>query len=120
MTDDSQTIALVNDAAAGNASAVSELFARYRERLLRMVAYRIDGRLQGRVDPADVVQEALIVASDRLADYAKRRPLPFYLWLRQITREQLVHAHEQHVQAEKRSVTRECDPGVPLSARLTG
>ena len=42
-------------------------FDRDRERLRRMVALRLDRRLQGRVDPSDVIQEAYIDAAARLA-----------------------------------------------------
>jgi RNA polymerase sigma-70 factor (ECF subfamily) len=60
------------------------------------------------------------VASQRLGDYAAERPIPFYIWLRQITWEQLIHAHERHLGAQKRSVTRECDLGGSLSAWSRG
>ena len=49
-----------------------------------MVAVRLDRRLAARVDPSDVVQEALADAAPRpLDDYLRDRPLPFYPWLRQ-------------------------------------
>src|SRR5262245_65748373 len=42
----------------GDAQALVALFSRYRDRLKRMVRLRLDRRLQGRVDPSDVLQEA--------------------------------------------------------------
>ncbi len=44
----------------GDESALLELFARHRDRLRRMVDLRLDRRLQGRLDPSDVLQEASI------------------------------------------------------------
>ena len=44
--------------AAGDQQALAELFARYRDRLRRMVKLRLDRRLQGRVDASDVLQDA--------------------------------------------------------------
>ena len=72
-----------------------------------MVAARIDDRVARRVDPSDVVQEALAVAHERLSEYLKQPDSPFYPWLRQIGLDRLVEAHRQHIYAEKRSVCRE-------------
>jgi RNA polymerase sigma-70 factor (ECF subfamily) len=72
-----------------------------------MVAARMDERLSARVDPSDVVQDALTVASERLAEYLRARPIPFYPWLRQIAWNRLVDLHRSHVMTDKRSVARE-------------
>ncbi len=76
-----------------------------------MVAVHLDRRLRPRVDPSDVVQEALADAAEKLSDYARRRPLPFYPWLRQIAWDRLIDLHRRHITASKRSVKRE-DPDV--------
>ena len=47
----------------GEAVARQELLVRHRGRLRRMVAMRLDQRLSARVDPSDVVQEALADAA---------------------------------------------------------
>ena len=72
-----------------------------------MVALRMDRRLVARVDPSDVVQEALADAARELSDYLRRRPLPFYPWLRQLAWDRLVEVHRRHLKAGKRSVRRE-------------
>jgi RNA polymerase sigma-70 factor (ECF subfamily) len=46
---------LLEAARNGDEIALAVLVERYRERLERMVRLRMDRRLQGRVDPADVV-----------------------------------------------------------------
>jgi len=68
---------------------------------------RFDTRVAQRLDPSDVVQEALTEASRRLPVYIADRPLPFYPWLRQIAWERLLQLQRQHVRASKRSVVRE-------------
>ena len=98
---------LLRRAGAGDRSAEGQLLDRHRGRLRQMVAVRIDPRLVARVDPSDVVQEALAEAARTLPRYLRDRPVPFYPWLRQIAWERLVHLHAQHVGAQKRSVTRE-------------
>jgi RNA polymerase sigma-70 factor (ECF subfamily) len=72
-----------------------------------MVAVRMDPRMAARVDPSDVVQEALGDAARHLDDYLKGRPLPFDLWLRRLTWERLVEAQRRHILARRRSVNRE-------------
>ena len=54
-------------AAAGDADGWRELLAQHRDRLRRMVALRLDPRLQGRIDPSDVLQEAYLDAAGHLA-----------------------------------------------------
>jgi RNA polymerase sigma-70 factor (ECF subfamily) len=98
---------LLERAGTGDRTARQELLARHRGRLRQMVALRIDRRMAARVDPSDVVQEALADAALSLSDYLKHRPLPFYPWLRQFAWERLLQIHRRHVQAQRRSVARE-------------
>src|SRR5262249_37623824 len=83
------------------------LLDRHRDRLRQMIAVRLDHRLAPRVDPSDVVQDVLLEADQQLADYLKKRPLPFFPWLRQIAENKLVDLYRRHVTARRRSVSRE-------------
>jgi RNA polymerase sigma-70 factor, ECF subfamily len=102
---------LLRRAEGGDDDAQQALLARHRARLRKMVAFHLDRRLAARVDPSDVVQEALADAAARLLNYARRRPLPFYPWLRQLAWDRLIELHRRHVRAGRRSVARE-DPDV--------
>jgi RNA polymerase sigma-70 factor (ECF subfamily) len=104
---------LVDRASQGDQFARQQLLNQYRDRLRQMVISRIDARLSTRVDPSDIVQEALGDAAHHLDDYLKARPLPFYLWLRRLTWERLVEAQRRHILARRRSVRREASPDVP-------
>ncbi len=97
----------------GDATARQELLTRHRDRLRRMVALRLDRRLAARVDPSDIVQESLAEAHQRLSEYLRDRPLPFYAWLRQFAWERIAKQYERHVKAQRRSVTREEAPPLP-------
>jgi RNA polymerase sigma-70 factor (ECF subfamily) len=93
--------------AAGDEAARGQLLQLHRDRLRRMIAVRADPRLTARVDPSDVVQETLAAAADRLDAYLRNRPLAFYPWLRQLAQDRLGALYRRHVQARRRSVTRE-------------
>jgi RNA polymerase sigma-70 factor (ECF subfamily) len=79
-----------------------------------MVEARLDRRLPPRVDPSDVVQEALADAARRLPEYVRDRPLPFHAWLRQFAWERIQKLHRHHLGAGKRSLTREEAGAAPL------
>jgi RNA polymerase sigma-70 factor (ECF subfamily) len=97
----------------GEESAQEALLIQHRERLRRMVAVRLDPRISARVDPSDVVQEALAVAAELLPEYLQEQPIPFYPWLRRLAWERLVKLHRQHIGTKKRSVAREVMPELP-------
>jgi RNA polymerase sigma-70 factor, ECF subfamily len=108
------TDTLIRKARQGDRVAREQLLVRHRGRLRQMIAFRLDPRIAARVDPSDVVQEALTDASRKLSEYLKHRPIPYYPWLRQLALERLVKLHRRHIQAQKRSVTREEDWLPPL------
>ncbi len=107
-TDDSSgTERLLKAAAEGDQQSWGALLERYRDRLRRMVALRLDPRLQGRVDASDVIQETYLEASARLAEYLRPRAMPFFLWLRFLAGQKLVTLHRHHLGTEMRDVSRE-------------
>jgi RNA polymerase sigma-70 factor (ECF subfamily) len=69
-----------------------------------MVAVRFDRRLAARVDPSDVVQEALLETAQRLPDYLREWPIPFYPELRCLACRHLFKADHRHIAARKRGV----------------
>src|SRR5436853_433897 len=120
---------LLRRAADGDAGAVNDLFARHRDRLRAMVRLRLNRRLQGRVDPSDVLQDAFLEVSKHFADYARDPKLPFFLWLRHITGQKLIAVHRQHLGAQARDADREVSlhrgalpqaSSVSLAAQLLG
>jgi RNA polymerase sigma-70 factor (ECF subfamily) len=120
---------LVRRAAGGEPAALADLFDRHRARLRQMVRLRIDRRLQGRVDPSDVLQEAYIDLAQKLPEYARNPTVPFFLWLRLVTSERLLRVHRQHLGAAMRDAGREISlyqgalpqaSSVSLAAQLLG
>ncbi len=120
---------LVARAAAGDRTAVVELLERYRDRLRRMVALRLDPRLRGRVDASDVIQEGYLDAMRRLEEYIRNPAVPFYIWLRFLVGQRVQEQYRRHLGTPGRDVGREISiyrgvmPGAStgaLAARLLG
>jgi RNA polymerase sigma-70 factor (ECF subfamily) len=105
--DDPETEHLLRRAGKDDGSAVGRLLERHRQKLRRMIAGRLERRLAARVDPSDIVQEALLDAGQKLSSYARERPIPYYPWLRRLALERLVRWRRTHFGAGKRDVSRE-------------
>jgi RNA polymerase sigma-70 factor (ECF subfamily) len=99
--------ALLERAAAADPTALGELFAMHRDRLRRMIQLRLDRRLQGRLDPSDVLQEAFLEFAEALPAYVRTPDAPFYMWLRCITGRKLLALHRQHLGTRMRDARKE-------------
>lgn len=91
----------------GESAAVDQLLAHYREPIRHMIGLRLDRAIAARVDASDIVQDVLLEASRRLAEYLQQGSMPFHLWLRHIARDHIIDAHRRHRAAQRRSVDRE-------------
>jgi len=120
---------LLKQAAKGDQECWGQLLNRHRLRLRRMVAIRLDQRLQGRVDPSDVLQEVYLAASQGLVEYVARPAMPFFMWLRGIAGNKLLEVHRKHLGTKMRDARREVSlyrgamPGASsaaLAAQLLG
>ena len=87
--------------------ALAELFSRERERLWRIVHFRLAEPLRARLGPEDVLQEAFVAASQRLAHYATSPATSPFIWLRMIVNQTLIDLHRQHLGAQMRDAARE-------------
>ena len=93
---------------AGEESAFAEAFADHRERLWRMVHFRLDRRLQGRVDADDILQEAYLDAVGLgLPHFAESQPMSLFVWLRLVVGQTLIDVHRRHLGAKMRDAERE-------------
>jgi RNA polymerase sigma-70 factor (ECF subfamily) len=100
---------LLQRAADGDQRALADLLTPHRGRLKRMVKIRLNQRLQGRVDASDIIQDALLEASQRLRDYLDGPGMPFFLWLRHLAGQKLIDVHRRHLGTQKR------DAGLEIS-----
>ena len=107
LSDSAETARLLAQAASDQQSALAGLLKHHRQYLRRIVELRFDNRLRARIDPSDVVQETQMEAHRRFADYLRRRPMPFKLWLRKTAQQRLCDLQREHLVAQNRSVGRE-------------
>ena len=70
----SETNRLLRCAADGDRESLGALLARHENRLRRMVAFRLDPRLQGRIDASDVIQEVYVQVAQHLGEYLRPSP----------------------------------------------
>jgi RNA polymerase sigma-70 factor (ECF subfamily) len=96
--------------AAGCEGALAGILAEYGPRLRKMVGFRLDPCLWGRVDIDDVLQDVYLAANRRLPDYLRDPAVPVFVWLRALTQQVLADTYRRHVGAQKRDARRD----VPL------
>jgi RNA polymerase sigma-70 factor (ECF subfamily) len=120
---------LLARAAAGDAAAWGALLTAHQERLTRMVAFRMDVRLRGRIDALDIVQDAFVAASVHRDAYFRDPSVPLFLWLRGVVNNKLLELHRHHLGTRMRDIGRELPLDAPrrpfdttgaLCAHLTG
>ncbi len=90
----------------GGQTALASLFSSYQNRLERIVSFRLDPRIRGRIDAADILQEAYLEASHRLQSFLESTDASFFVWLRQQTLQTLIDVHRREFR-QKRDVNRE-------------
>ena len=121
---------LLELAMEGDRDAFVSLFGSYRRQLRQMVRLRLDRRLQGRVSPSDVLQDAFIDAESQLRKFAESDgEMSFFLWLRLVTGQRMMRIHRQHLGAAMRDAGREVSlyrgalpqaTSISLAAQLLG
>ena len=91
----------------GDREALAMLFSQHRERLWRMVSFRMHPRLSGRVDPEDVLQDAYLAAVQRLGHYRAESAMSPFIWIRMIVMQTLTDVHRHHLGTQMRDAGRE-------------
>jgi RNA polymerase sigma factor (sigma-70 family) len=104
---------LYAEAKAGSKDALSELLNQYQAALQSNAKPEMSAGLAIRYDPADVVQDTLIVAADAISTFHARSEKELVAWLRRILLHQVQDAgREAH--RLKRDIGRE----IPLTKKI--
>jgi RNA polymerase sigma-70 factor (ECF subfamily) len=91
----------------GDTEALAAIFSQHRERLWRMVNFRMDRHLFGRIDPDDVLQEAYLAAAQRISHYKDDSSLSPFVWLRMMLMQTMIDIHRHHLGVQMRDAERE-------------
>src|SRR5438309_2896322 len=95
---------LVRIARDGDGDALGQLLARYGNYLLLLARVQIGRRLQGKVDPADVVQETFLGASRDFPKFRGTTEAEFRAWLRQILASLLANLVRHYQGTQRRDI----------------
>lgn len=98
---------LVNRVVQGDQDALAELFSQHHDRLWRMINFRMDPRLHGRVDADDVLQEAWLSVVQRIDHFLADASRSIFVWFRLIACQTLVDIHRRHLGTQKRNAAAE-------------
>ncbi|QDV23334.1 sigma-70 family RNA polymerase sigma factor [Aureliella helgolandensis] len=98
---------LLAEARSGNTVALGQLLQWYINYLTVLASTGLDRRLQRRVSPSDLVQEAMLAAHRDFGDFRGQSQGELLCWLRQILVNTLHRAVARHVKAGKRDIRRE-------------
>ncbi|MEM0926546.1 MAG: sigma-70 family RNA polymerase sigma factor [Planctomycetota bacterium] len=79
----------------------------HSDRLLRFIELRIRREVRQRVDPEDILQDALLTAMKRWEEYCRHRRVAVYVWLRGLVIDRLIDNERKHLHTEARGVNRE-------------
>ncbi len=98
---------LLAAARAGEGQALGELLQTYRNYLMILATNQFDRRLRQRLNPSDLVQEAMLAVHRDFAKFRGHAEGEFLAWLRKILIHCLHRAIETHVRAKRRDVRRD-------------
>ncbi len=95
---------LLEEARQGRAEPLGELLQLYRNYLTVLATTQFNRRLNRRLSPSDLVQEAMLAAHRDIGQFRGESEREFLAWLRQILINCLHRAIEVHLKAKKRDM----------------
>jgi RNA polymerase sigma-70 factor, ECF subfamily len=98
---------LIGQAQAGDEKALGQLLDEHRDYLRLQAQRAMDGRLAGRIDASDIVQQTYLSAVRRFDEFDGKTGDDLVGWLYRIHERNLIDAARHHLDAQKRSVDKE-------------
>lgn len=98
---------LLHAANHGDQNAWNQVVQRHREKLRRMVEFRMHPQLKRRIDASDVIQDTFVEAARVLTKEKENSDIPVHVWLRRLANQKLIQAHREHLGAVCRAADRE-------------
>ncbi len=117
---ESELLSRLREEDSGRHDRFAMVFSKMKERLRRIVKFRLDYRLAGRVSDSDVIQDCYLRAADRLDQYLNNPEFPLFVWLRLQVQQQVADVHRKHLMAEKRDARKEITLNAVLNHGASG
>jgi RNA polymerase sigma-70 factor (ECF subfamily) len=105
---------LLRQAQTGDPDSLGQLLETYRAYLALLARLQIHRRLQGKIDPADVVQDVFLEAHRNLALFRGSTEAEFAAWLRQILAARLANLVRHYLGTKRRDLRLEREMAVAL------
>lgn len=104
----------------GDGAALGSLLELYRQYLTLLARLEIDRRLQGKVDPSDLVQETFLKAHRHFGQFRGESEREWVTWLRQILASNLANLVRYYYRRQRRDVRleRELAEALDQSSRV--
>lgn len=99
--DQQETQNLIVKAKLGNQEALNNLFARYQDRVLRIVRLRLGSQIRNKLQSMDLLQEVFLAAFQKIQQFEPTSEGAFIHWLAKIVQNKLID-HVNHFNASKR------------------
>lgn len=106
LPDEAKTVELLGRVKGGDHAALNEVFRRYQPRLRRVVGIKMGAWLRAHCDPDDIVQDACVVAMEKLSEFEPRSPTSVLQWLTRIAEYQ-IRNRAAYYRAQQRDAVRE-------------
>jgi RNA polymerase sigma-70 factor (ECF subfamily) len=113
-TDAASTEDLLRRVRAGDGASFGWVLERYRNYLTLLARLQIGRRLQGKFDPADVVQETFLQAHSKFGQFLGRTEAEFVCWLRQVLASRMAKLVRHYWGTHARDVRLEQELGAEL------
>ena len=107
-------LVLIDEARGGNGVAMGSLLESYSRYLTLLARVQIGQRLQGKVDPADVVQETFLEAHRQFPQFRGTSEAEMAAWLRRILAGQLALLVRRYIGTKARDMNLERELGAQL------
>ncbi|WP_437204055.1 sigma-70 family RNA polymerase sigma factor [Planctomicrobium sp. SH664] len=86
---------------------LAEEFGKYRARLWRIIQFRLDAGVAGRIEIDDVLQETWLSSLQRIGYFLEHESLSMFVWLRMMVGQTIIDLHRRHLGAKMRDAYRE-------------
>ena len=105
---------LLNQARGGSAAALGQLLESYTKYLMLLARVQVGRRLQGKVDPGDVVQETCLEVHRQIGQFRGNSEAEFLAWLRRILAGQIALVLRRYLGTKGRDMKLERELAVQL------